>query len=53
MHEGFGHWVHQSRGSKLVAAVDTKEFRDSTFGLQHRHVDVEVHAVDALQLEVT
>jgi hypothetical protein len=50
-YEGFGHRVHQSRGSELVAAMKTKELRHATFALQHRHVDVEVHPVDALQLE--
>jgi hypothetical protein len=50
-HEGFGHRVHQSRGSKFLAPVDSKKTRDSTFALQHRHVNIEVHPVDALPLE--
>ena len=50
-YEGFGHLIHQGGGGELVAAVETKEFRDSTFTLQHRHVDIEVHAIDAIQLE--
>ena len=28
-----------------------EEFRDAAFALQHRHVDIQVHPVDALQLE--
>ena len=47
-HESLGHRVHQGRGGKLVAAMLAEEFHHATFGLQHRHVDVQVHPIDAL-----
>src|SRR5580658_62827 len=50
-HEGFGHGVHQGRRGEFVAAVTAEKLGDSAFALQHRHVDIEIHPVDALQLE--
>jgi hypothetical protein len=38
-------------GSELAAAVAAKKLHDTALALQHRYVDIQVHPVDALQLE--
>ena len=49
--EGLGDWVHQRRRGELTAAVAPKESHHTALALQRRHVDVEVHPIDALQLK--
>jgi hypothetical protein len=43
---------HQRRGGKGVPAVKAEEAHDAFVVLQLRHVNVEVHAVNALQLKL-
>jgi len=43
--------VHESRGGEGLTAVEAEESRDTTVRLQARLIDVEVHAVDAFDLE--
>jgi hypothetical protein len=50
-YERFRHWVHQSGGGEFVTAVTAEKLRDSALTLEPRHVDLEVHPVDALQLK--
>jgi hypothetical protein len=45
----FGHRIHQSR--ERVTAVAAEDLRNSALALQHWHVDIEIHPIDALQLE--
>jgi hypothetical protein len=42
------HRVHEGRGRQRQSAMSTEELHNSLFGLQPRHIDVEVHAVDPL-----
>jgi hypothetical protein len=51
LHEVLGHGIHQRRGGKAVSAVEAEKLSHPLLGLQAGHVDIEVHAVDALQLK--
>jgi hypothetical protein len=50
-HECPRHRRHQRGGCEEVFAMLAEEVRNTSFRLQNRDVDVEVHPVDALQLE--
>ena len=49
--EGLADRIHQRRGGERVATMRAEEVRHPALVLQLRHVDVEVHPVDALDLE--
>lgn len=49
--ERFAHGIHEHGGSEAVAAMGAPEVGHARIGLQARHVDVEVHAVDAFDFE--
>ena len=49
--ERSAHRRHQGGGGKRVAPVETEEGDHSPFILQPRDVHVEVHSIDALQLQ--
>src|ERR1700685_1951220 len=49
--EGFADWIHQSAGRKLVTSMESKKAGDSPFALQRRHVHVQIHPVNALDLQ--
>src|SRR5512135_1468222 len=49
--EGLADRVHESRGGEGLTAVEPEEGSDASFGLEPGLIDVEVHAVDALDLE--
>src|SRR5262249_37912673 len=49
--EGRAHGGHEGRGGEGFPAVKAEEGRDAAFGLQSRLIDVEIHAVDAFDLE--
>jgi hypothetical protein len=49
--EVFGHGVHEGGGGEAVAAMIAPEVGDPLVGLEPRDVEVEVHPVDALDLE--
>ncbi len=45
------HGRHESRGGEYLTAVEAEERRDAAIGLQAGLIDVEVHAVDAFDLQ--
>src|SRR5262249_3145378 len=49
--EGLADRLHEDRGRKRLPAVEAEERGDATVRLKARLVHVEVHAVDALDLE--
>jgi hypothetical protein len=49
--EGFSDGVHQNARGELVAEMKTEEGGHSSGPLQCRHVNVEVHAIDAFYLQ--
>jgi len=49
--EGFADRVHECRGGKGLTAVEPEERRDTTGRLQTGLIEVEIHAVDAFNLE--
>src|SRR5271166_3104437 len=49
--ERFADGIHEGRRGKGITTVVTEEGRDAAVGLQPGLVDIEVHAVDAFDLE--
>ena len=49
--EGLAHGVHEGRGGEGLSAMEAEESGHAAVGLQPGLVDVEVHAVDAFDLE--
>src|SRR5450755_4034859 len=49
--EGLADWIHQRTGRKLVTAMESEEAGYSPFPLQRRHIYVQVHPVNALNLQ--
>src|SRR5262249_35907539 len=49
--EGVGHHAHERRGSDGLAALEAEKASSLFFRLQFRLVDVEVHAIDALDFQ--
>src|SRR6266849_4093881 len=54
-HKSPGQWAHQSRRWQRLATMFAEESDNPPFILQPRHIDVEVHAIDAVdrQLHMT
>ncbi len=46
-----GHGPHQARGSKQLTAMVAEEAHHAEIQLQLRLIDIQVHAVDALNFE--
>src|SRR4029453_1525933 len=46
-YEAAGHRAHQSRGGQRLFAMVAKEPHNSLLALQPRHIDIEIHPVDA------
>ena len=51
--EGRAHGRHESRGGECLTAVEAEESGDTAVELQPGLVDVEVHAVDAFDLQTS
>jgi hypothetical protein len=49
--EGLGHRIHQRRRGELVTPTPDEEDRDPAAVLQPGLIDVQVHPVDALDLQ--
>ena len=49
--EAFAHRRHQGRGGKLGASMETEKGDHAEFALELGDVDVEIHPIDALQLQ--
>jgi hypothetical protein len=49
--ESLAHGIHEGRGGKRLPAMKPEERRDTTVGLEPGLIDIEVHPVDAFDLE--